>query len=52
VPGIRTRRGILEGIMERVEVVSSRRRRILFSREPEYGEGRVLVAAERVACKR
>ena len=40
------------GRMARMEVVSSRRRRIRFSRGPEYGAGRVLAAAERVEWRR
>lgn len=51
-PGIRTRRGIVEGIASRTRVVISRRRRMRFSRGPEYGSGRVLVAAERVEWRR
>ena len=51
-PGMRTNRGIVSGIAARVKAVSSRRRRMRFSRGPEYGAGRLFVAAERVECRR
>jgi hypothetical protein len=49
---MRTRRGMVEGIAARMIVVISSRRRMRFLREPEYGAGRLLVAAESVECRR
>lgn len=34
-PGMRTKRGMVEGMVARVRAVSSRRRRIRFERDPE-----------------
>jgi hypothetical protein len=48
-PGMRTKSGIASGIAALVRAVTSRRRRMRSSRLPEYGAGRLFVAAVREA---